>query len=347
MSELRALAYNGGIGCLTIIGMEKNCGKTTVLQHLLGGGAGLVKGVTSIGYDGEEVDQVTATHKPRIYVEAGSLVATAAGLLRRCDFTKEYLEFTGFYTPLGEVVIVRTLSDGYAMLAGPSKTMEMQGLVKQLYGLGAERVLIDGAAARKSSASLEASDACILATGASFSHDVEQIARETGYFCKLLKLRGLDLPANSRIFEEVARAYGAKEMANRCLIYDQNNVELACLNSLDEKGADELTVYCEQGVTAVFVGVVTRLFMQRFLIKARNLPGMRIVVQDGTRLLISLEQYEDLLKRGVELLALKELNPLAVTINPVSHKGFKLDAEALKERLKQEMDLPIFDVLEK
>jgi hypothetical protein len=318
------------------------------LQHLLGGGEGLVKGVTSIGYDGEEVDQVTSTHKPRIYVEAGSLVGTAAGLLGRCDFTKEYLGFTGYYTPLGEVVVVRALSDGYAMLAGPSKTVEMQGLVKQLYGYGAKRVLIDGAAARKSSASLEAADACILATGASFSHDIQQITQETAFFCELLGLKRVEADISALVAARVEAALGSKDSANLCLVYDGQKQELACLSSLEQGAADELAQYCEgeSGITVVFVGVVSRLFMQRFLSKSRDLKDVTLVAQDGTRLLIASEQYESLLKRGARLFVLKELNPLAITINPVSPKGFKLDGTALKQSLEAQIKLPVFDVFE-
>ncbi len=350
MSKLCELIYGpSNLGCITIIGMEKNCGKTTVLQHLLDGDDEAVKGVTSIGYDGEEIDQVTSTHKPRVYVLAGSLVATAAGLLNRCDFTKEYLAFTGFYTPLGEVVMVRALSDGYAMLAGPSKTIEMQKMVALFYEFGAEKVLIDGAAARKSTASLEASDACILATGASFSHSLLRIISETSYFCELLRLKLFESPVKAKIIAKVKAGLNDKNQANLCILYNEKYENIACLDALKEEAADELAKFSnhyENKLTAVFLGVVTRLLMERFLAKTRNLEGLKVVVQDGTRLLISKDQYESLLKRKAEILALNALNPIAVTLNPVSSRGFKLDRGELKDKLEEEIDLPIFDVLQ-
>ena len=82
---------------LSIIGMEKNVGKTTVLNKLIED-IGLQKtiGLTSIGRDGEDTDVVTNTHKPRIYVNQGTIIATARDCLRNCDVTKEILYITDF-----------------------------------------------------------------------------------------------------------------------------------------------------------------------------------------------------------------------------------------------------------
>ena len=69
---------------LSIIGMCKNAGKTTVLNSILSemGATGKTLGLTSIGRDGESVDVVTQTHKPGIYVRDGTLIATALEMLK-------------------------------------------------------------------------------------------------------------------------------------------------------------------------------------------------------------------------------------------------------------------------
>ena len=88
---------------MSIIGMEKNVGKTTVLNQLIEDiGMKKIVGLTSIGRDGEDTDVVTNTHKPRIYVFPGTLVATARDCLRNCDITREILYTTDFSTPYGE-----------------------------------------------------------------------------------------------------------------------------------------------------------------------------------------------------------------------------------------------------
>ena len=93
---------------MSIVGMCKNAGKTTMLNWLLTGGhlRGTL-GLTSIGRDGESTDVVTGTEKPGIFVKEGTMIATAKDMLRLGDVTKEILMTTGIPTPLGEVVILR------------------------------------------------------------------------------------------------------------------------------------------------------------------------------------------------------------------------------------------------
>ena len=109
---------------VSIIGMCKNAGKTTVLNRIIRemADSGCTLGLTSIGRDGESKDLVTGTQKPGIYVREGTLVATASELiLRHCDVTREMLAATGISTPMGDVVILRARSDGNIQLAGPYK----------------------------------------------------------------------------------------------------------------------------------------------------------------------------------------------------------------------------------
>lgn len=112
---------------MSIVGMCKNAGKTTMLNWLLAhSGRGRVLGLTSIGRDGESTDVVTGTEKPSIFVPAGTLIATAKDMLWLGDVTKEILVSTGIPTPLGEVIIMRARSDGYVQLAGPSITTQLK-----------------------------------------------------------------------------------------------------------------------------------------------------------------------------------------------------------------------------
>ena len=82
---------------ISIIGMEKNVGKTTLLNKLIADiGKTKKLGLTSIGRDGEDIDVVTNTDKPRIYVREGSIIATGRDCLAKCDITKEILYVTDF-----------------------------------------------------------------------------------------------------------------------------------------------------------------------------------------------------------------------------------------------------------
>ncbi len=131
---------------MSIVGMCKNAGKTTMLNWMLTGGhlQGTL-GLTSIGRDGESTDVVTGTEKPGIFVKEGTLIATAKDMLRLGDVTKEILMTTGIPTPLGEVVILRARSAGYVQLAGPSITTQLKSVSQSFFELGADRSIIDGA----------------------------------------------------------------------------------------------------------------------------------------------------------------------------------------------------------
>src|SRR6476469_4087943 len=64
---------------VTVAGLAKNAGKTTVMNHLLATLEGPF-GLASLGLDGEARDQLTGLAKPRVRPPAGALVATADGL---------------------------------------------------------------------------------------------------------------------------------------------------------------------------------------------------------------------------------------------------------------------------
>ena len=174
---------------MSIVGMCKNAGKTTMLNWLLTGGhlRGTL-GLTSIGRDGESTDVVTGTEKPGIFVREGTLIATAKDMLRLGDVTKEILMTTGIPTPLGEVVILRARSAGYVQLAGPSITTQLRSVSESFFALGAEKSVIDGALGRKSLGARAVADGVILCTGASYNASMEKVIADTVHIYRLMNL---------------------------------------------------------------------------------------------------------------------------------------------------------------
>jgi len=336
--------------CLAIIGTEKNAGKTTVLNHLLAADRRADLAITSIGYDGEDIDQVTGTDKPSVYVGRGTLVATAVDLLGQCDFTRELLCFTGFYTPLGEVVIVRALSDGYALIAGPSTTGQMTRLTRMLQQEKAGRIIIDGAAARRSSAAVSTADGCILATGAAFSPDPDAIVEHTAHIASLLTL-----PAAKDIPESIIDAQLSAKKAdenrigagyeNDCFLIDSENQLIDNINSLDDSAADLICSRITQPLRVFFLGAVTARLIQKILERSRSLKDLQLIASDGTRFLLSPAQLAELRRRGARLAVLKPVNLLAVTVNPRSPEGFFLDSVSLCQKLKTVLSVAVFDIM--
>lgn len=339
-----------GCRCLAIIGTEKNAGKTTVLNYLLANDRSPDQAITSIGYDGEDIDQVTGTEKPAVYVGRGTLVATASDLLGQCDFTRELVTFSGLYTPLGEVVVLRALSDGYARIAGPSTTGQMSRLTRLLKENNASRIIIDGAAARKSTAAVTTADGCILATGAAYSPDPKAIVEHTFHIAQLLTLpAAADIPAviseAYRQAEEAAQEEIGARNNNDCLMIDADRQLLATENSLEDNCATMIADQAGKTVRIFFTGAVTNRLLQQILERSRSLAGMQLIAADGTRFLINAAQLSELNRRGAKLAVVNPVNLLAVTVNPWSPEGFVLDRADLCNRLKTVLSCAVFDIM--
>lgn len=328
--------------CIAIVGMEKNAGKTTVLNYLLEHCPSRSIAITSIGYDGEEIDQVTGTAKPRIYVKKGTLVATAASLLTRCDITRELLKFTAIHTSMGEVIIIRALSDGFVQIAGPAIIAQMEKLLQMFNAFQAEKIFIDGAAARKSTAAINTADACILATGAAVSPDIDEIVDSTAFSATLLNLPLCKDPNVMQLFNSSDSLTADKQDTSQCYAVTDKIINLgSCLDDATALRAAQIN-----GLKMlIFNGAFSTAFARRFLEKTKHLPGLRLVARDGTRFLLNANQFKEFQRRGAAFEVCKLANLLAITVNPVSPTGFLIDSAQLKQKLRFATGLPVYDVM--
>lgn len=188
---------------VSVIGTVKNAGKTTALNALIDElPEDFTIGLTSVGRDGEKTDIVTFTDKPEVYVKKGTLVATASKLLARSGFTKEIIRSTGFSTPVGDVYMARALSAGYAQIGGPSTVTQLGKVRDMFFEEGADAVLIDGAAGRRSLGAAQVADGVVLCTGAGFSRDMEETAEYAAFIAGFFAL-----PTESECEEEIKRIY--------------------------------------------------------------------------------------------------------------------------------------------
>ena len=301
-----------------LAGMCKNAGKTTALNALIGGARrrGVPLALTSIGRDGEREDLVTGTNKPPIYVTGGTLFATARGLLPKCDATYEVLSLTGIHTPLGEVAILRAMSDGFVELAGPSMSAQLVSLTAELKRFGAQKVLIDGALFRRSLCAPEAAEGIILSTGASYGADMEKTVADTAFVAKLLTL------PESGPWPDMQGHRFAREG-----LYDDFSAAL-------EGQGDALYV------TGAFTDAIAAQLLRR-----KGIPHT-ISVEDGTRLLLSRESYEKLRTRGVSFRVRARNDLVAITVNPFSAYGTPYDPMAFQQLMESRVTVPVMNILE-
>ena len=293
---------------MSIVGMCKNAGKTTMLNWLLAhSGRGRVLGLTSIGRDGESTDVVTGTEKPSIFVPAGTLIATARDMLWLGDVTKEILVSTGIPTPLGEVIIMRARSDGYVQLAGPSITTQLKSVSQTFFDLGAEQSIIDGALGRKSLGARQVAEGIVLCTGASYHMRMEKVIADTVSIYRIMNLpKAQTVPAAPE---------GTLEQ---------------CLK--------------EQG-EALVTGALTDSMLLP-LLRAGVLRKNRLVVADPSKVLLSPDTLDKMQLREVRLETAEAARTLCITVNPVSAYGWKFDKDEFRARLQEAVDVPVINVKE-
>jgi len=93
------------LNSVSIVGLEKNTGKTETINYLLKTINKRV-GITSIGLDGEPIDQLTSMPKPHIEIVKGTIFATAEKYYKLKRFHSEILSVDDdLRTPLGRIVV--------------------------------------------------------------------------------------------------------------------------------------------------------------------------------------------------------------------------------------------------
>ncbi|MEF8715382.1 MAG: hypothetical protein V5B39_17845 [Accumulibacter sp.] len=313
-----------GLATLAVVGMTKNTGKTVALNHLLACAAedGVAIGVTSIGRDGENRDQVFFFPKPPVRVWSGSIIATARDTLLRAKVRWKLLAATGLDSPMGEIVIVRALDHGEMEIAGASRSSDQQKIIAQLRQCGCALIILDGALGRSQHASPAIADGIILATGAAIGGGVQDVIRKTRE-----RLATLTIPQAGP--EILARCQAVFESGG-VGIWDCSGGPLFLADIATLSAGSTLLAFAdrEPGTIAVSGAVGKALWLTVDALLAQH-PGLTLVVADGTKLFIEHADVQRFRQRGGKLLACRRIHIAGITLNPFSPHGRHLVAQDL------------------
>lgn len=299
---------------IAIVGICKNAGKTTVLNYLVDSFHSNCRlGITSIGYDGEDKDAVTGLKKPKVFVQKGMIVATANECIERAQANYKVLEDTKIRTVLGNVLLVSITGSGYIEISGPSIGSQMKDVCDMMEQYGCEKILIDGAAGRKTHAATSSADCMVLSVGAALSGSMDKVVRETKFLVEILGLEKLT------------------ESLDLCNMKDAGTFK----ECFDEK---ENTVYC------VFNGAVADVDLKRIIKKYRKTKKV-VVADNPTKLFISERQYHKLLSHNGLIKVKTGIKVAAVTINPMSPYDKWFDEEEFLSSMQAALHLPVFNVM--
>lgn len=315
---------------VAVMGMTKNTGKTVALNHLLAQAAAtqVAVGVTSIGRDGEDCDQVFSVPKPPVLVWPGTLVATARATLQRAKVRWKLIDSAGIDSPMGEILVVKVLDYGDMEIAGASRSSDQHTVIRRLKQCGAARVLLDGALGRSHHASPAIADGVILATGAAIGGGMADVIRKTRDRLGILGIEQAD---------EITRTRCAAVFASGGVGLWNGQGEPLFLQPIATLNAGALLLtYLQEGVATVALsGAVGRSVWQALLQLAARQPGLAVVVADGTKLFVEHTDLLALHKLGAQLLAYRAIHLTGITLNPFSPMGGSFAPEEFLRAARQ------------
>ncbi len=334
---------------ISVIGMAKNAGKTVTLNRLLSESqkSGNWVGLTSIGRDGELEDVVTGTEKPGVEVVPGMIVATTDVCMARSDARMEILETTNERTPMGNVVILKVRQKGMVEIAGPDSNRGIQRVCLRMLTLGAEKVLVDGALDRKSSASPAVTEATILSTGAVVDRDLSNVVKETAHQAMLLELPGWNHPLFQKRPDTTMDQW-LQQGSGAGIMRKEGQVESLPITTALSSGK-EIGRLLKKGDTGLLIrGSLTEKTVKDLMAVTDLYRELPLVIEDATRIFIGEREWRIFRKMGLRVNLMKRNRLLFVTANPWSPGGWRFDEMRFLEALKHEIkSVPVVNVMGK
>ena len=319
---------------LSIVGLEKNTGKTVCLNYILHrlNDMNIHVGVTSIGVDGEQVDAVFATAKPEVTLYEGTHFITSEQHYLKRQAVSVLEAVDSRRTALGPLVTARVLVRGKVLLSGAATTGVLRSQIKQLDTIGVDLAIVDGALSRLSLASPTVTEAMILATGAAVSANVKQLISKTKFLHNLILLDEVDPTLRERLNTIATGLWG---IDNDGMPHD---LGIASVFLIDRAEKDILRF----GKTLFSSGAVSDRMLR---ILASKDKGITLIARDFTKLFITPEAYIEFTRRGGRLMVLQRSRLIAVTLNPTSPQGFLLDSKSTCHALSDALQTPVYDVM--
>lgn len=341
-----------------ILGTAKNTGKTTTANFILNclNSEGIRTGLTSIGYDGEDIDNITGLPKPRVLIQKGNLIATAEQCLSSTDNRIEIIEKTPVYTALGQVIIARALKDGMVVLAGPNKGKDLQLVLEKFKKHKIEITVVDGALNRM--IPLIYCDALIFATGASRNTNVDFLADEIESMYQVFNLpfRKKETNFDNNFLIRQKNITIIQQDGNRIVLKDHSLLNQKILtelvNHLNENDSQE--IYIPGIIQDSFLTKIAQDYYRLFedksiiihnpaflLVGSKNIAGLKTLLRA-------------LAAKRIIVKTLQSLPILAVTINPFYPKYSRFGTEKyeiayidefyLYNKMKNKVNFPVINV---
>ncbi|NLK50661.1 MAG: hypothetical protein GX294_08430 [Candidatus Cloacimonetes bacterium] len=296
-----------GVNIIAIVGISKNAGKTSLLNHLLRMCPHTSMAVFSTGLDGEEEDSVFRTPKPAVTLPADTIFCCDSRTLDEKGGTVEVLaSIPDIQRPLW---IARSRFQIQTRITGPATVADQIQLSRQMQSLGAKKIIIDGSLDRKSITLSPAIDAIALVLGASFGN-VQEVTTELD---RLLML------GNIKLYPAINEEYELLSETEEVLFYKDNTWQ----------STEIKTFFGNETLISTLIKSLpksSRIFIPGVLSK-HSLPLLKdVFAMQETHIIL---RHPDCLK--IDLPDLKALHERCrlLTLIPFRIKAVALNAEAI------------------
>ncbi len=326
-----------------VVGTAKNTGKTTTLSYLIQHAErrGLRIGITGIGYDGEELDNITFLPKPRLHIPPNTIVTTSEHCLPISTAKCEILERTGIVTSLGEVLILRITQPGLVVVAGPNRKSTLATVVGKMKNVGVDILLIDGSLNRL--APMAVAEKIIFTTGAARNIDISVLAEEMKTIELVFSFRANDreLPPSRSI----------------ALLEKSKTSNLALNSLLDKDDASTVLGNLTYKTECVYIPGLISAFAMKSLIERLPKTRPEIILSDPFTLLLAgeplivfslVELFE---KNKVRISFASKPQLTAITINPFYPKptgtaftAAFVNKDEMMSHMRKAIRVPLFNV---
>lgn len=331
-----------------VIGTAKNTGKTTtlsyILKQLIERGSNIC--LTGIGYDGEEIDNITNLPKPRLFLEQNTFVATSEKCLHNSDAKFDIIEETSFTTALGKIFLIKITKPGLMVIAGPNTKNGLRELINIVRErTNCDVMLVDGSLNRISP--MYNLDKLIFTTGASRNTNIDRLVDEMLIIERLFRLN-------------LSEQYFDDEVIT--IKYSNKILPLGINSLVDENDFVILEKYLDENVKKIFIpGLISVDFINKNierLLKSIKEP-IEIIFHSPIQLLLTNEfsfisqLLEGLEKYGTKISFKFKPELSAITINPFypreenfNYVASFIDKNILLNKMIKSLKTPVFNIFE-
>ncbi|MFA5499396.1 MAG: hypothetical protein WC327_07625 [Candidatus Cloacimonadia bacterium] len=324
---------------VVIVGISKNSGKTTLLNWLTDKLKDYQVGVLTTGRDGEEVDLVENTPKPKVKLYPNTLFCCRT---REIDKHSPFLTIVEKlpYKASGETLwLVKTDSTVEVEITGPPTVSTQIEIAKRMAEYGVDLVLIDGSIDRKAVSTSSMVGSLVVVGGPSFGN-LTEIEREFKRIYNLSKIPVID---------ESVSTFQINDLANIALLSRDTEkryeFEFRTLLGHEKQLAKQLN---ELDFEDSMLYIPTSI-MERSLLTLRsnttNFDNLPLLTKHPFNLYLSDASLSKLLNQK-KLFALNSFNVSAFAVNSFDPQGNHLDSEILREQLRRTLSVPVIDVFE-